>query len=572
MRWLPAALILSLSTPAAGCAAVNTLLGREKATAQDAGLRERGTQKHELQAGANLFRCTVLYEAGEHETWSFDDAFHCPPDLTEGKAHAEDDRDLADPVRPVGGAPEVAVAVPDWCDAYDGWGRGKTWTSHYAMPRLEAATTSLELLEYARYVAVSACDRQHYRPRQQWVASWLQAWVNTTGMDVGTTKVLLLELVQREDAIAKAREIGCTRGPLVSALTCPEPALPSAGELDALEVAGTLDDSMRIAYLAGCRGAACSIDAAAVEWDRAPALVAAGTDLALLRFIARAALRRLADVHAASSPDAERAAAAYRAWKDAVPQDDPRLRPAYAVVTAAAGGQAAPACPEGLDAALTARLRAGPTAKVADLEAKLHDPWTQLLFRAATLCDRGERPEAHASLWASALLRSGPAWLGPRRSALVELGGAVDPLPPLRADAPSVDEAVVAKVEPQGGDALLVRLEGAQWTEPVERCWETRRIHSIDSDGTINYRTECKTVGKLRIETVPDPLLLRRADGATLAKGRTIGYHADRTIGAFTERRNGAVTQEGGGPRSATLVTVHDGERLLHWLGFDLGG
>ena len=590
-----AALTLS-ALPSTGCAAaINALLGREAPSKTTTGLRDRGTKKLEQTAGANHWRCTLYYEADEHETWAFDDGFHCPPDFKKDKPHADDDPKLKEPVTPTTGAPTMAATVPDWCDDYDGWGRGQNWSKHYATPNIGPDSTPHELLAFAHFVAVSGCDRKHYRPRQAWVASWLQQWVNVTAMDVGATKVLLSELVQREDAVAQAQALACGDGPLVSALVCPEPAdVPTSVELDAAEVAGTLDDAMRVAYLTRCRGAHCRIDAERVDWAGVPAMVANETSLATARFIARRTLPSLAEMFEKATDETAKAAAAYQAWNETVDASDPTLRAAFQIVSAGRRAEAhaeavkraksmrralpegdaptIPECPEGLAEAVDARITAGAPKTRAQAETLLEDPSTQILVRALALCERGPL----APLRGAAVARARTPWFGPRRAALQAVGARVDPLPP-RSPAKIDGEAIVAGTKQQKDGTVLVRLRSRVEVEPRETCWETNRVDGIDSDGYLIYRERCKVVGKDRREIEPVPLIVPAAQAEALARGRLVQFHSSWVYGAYIERFNGKVTHNDGKTRKATIAAVYDsdepgrdGKGLRWWLGLKL--
>jgi len=592
--------LVTLSTASTGCiAAINTLLGRETsgkgASPGNKGLRDRGTQKLEQDAGANHWRCTLYYEADEHESWAFDDAFRCPPDFKKGKPSAADDPKLGEPVAPTAGAPTITAAVPDWCADYDGWGRGQRWSNHYAMPKIGPDSSTRELLAFVHFVAVSGCDRKHYRPRQAWVASWLQQWVNVTRMDVGATKVLLSELVQREDAVAQAQSLACGDGPLVSALVCPEPTdLPTAVELDAAEVAGALDDSMRVAYLTRCRGAHCRIDAERVDWAGVPARVASETSLATARFIARRALSVLSAHFDPETDETIKAQAAYDRWNETVDVSDSILRASFQVVSAARRAEAharaveqakalrrelpkgeapaVPACPEGLAEAVDARVAAVAPKRRAQAEALLENPATQILVRALALCQQSPL----AAMRGATVARARTSWFGPRRAALQAVGVRVDPLPP-RSPVEIKGEAIVAGVKKQKDGTVLVRLRSTVRVEPRERCWETRRVDGIDADGYLIYRERCKVVGKDRYEVEPVPLVIAAAQSRALARGRLVQFHSDWIYGAYIERLNGKVTHNGGKTRNATIAAVYDsdapgkqGKGLKYWLGLKL--
>lgn len=563
--------------PAAG----STSGGSGDGSGGDSALRDPGTEEVRLEAGANLFRCTIRYEAAEGETWAFDSGFHCPPEYSE-RPYADDDP------KPPPEALDLPASVPGWCSAYTGWGAGSSWMAGglgrprtlpepaYPDTLLEASTA--ELLEVARFIGVAACDRKHYRPRQQWVAYWKAHWLEATHLGETEMQVLMSELVADESATALAARIGCKRGPLVSALTCDEPEEPPTAEhLDRSELGGKVDPRDRVAYLLSCRSASCGVDAAAVDWREAAQLVRQDTDLAILRFVAQRGLAELQQTleqrRTQWGEHAQLAIAAADELREHVEAEEPAvLGSALAVVTAAQAGEAIDSCPEGLDAAVQARLSA--TESLSALSERLEDPVTQILLRASTLCEEDPRLQ---QVRAHALERVSTQWLGPRRAARVALEEGVPRLPVPVEGRDANGAEVVASVKTGADGTAIVRFEPERFSDEVESCRETNQVDAINADGTLVYRQRCRVVGYVAVKVTPDPLRVTAAEGAMLSKGAYVRYVAAGPRG-YEERRDGKVVDPAGDPRDGVVVEVHRseasherGEAPTVWLGYPLG-
>lgn len=563
-------LAIGLGSASVGCgAALNQILGRDSAdnasnaSADGAKLRDRAEKEIGDKPGGG---CILQFEAAGHESWAIDNADRCP-EFAQRKTIARDDAKVSGRVEPADGAPTVPVAMPDWCSHYDGWGQGQDFTIYNRRQptKLRGQESPEQLLRFAHFVAVAGCDRAHYLPRQQWVAQWLQRWVNVTGMDLADTSTLLAELVQHEDALAKSQAIACEGTPLLRALACWEGGTrPSAVEIDLLEGMGKLDDGHRLAYLAGCQGTHCNLDAEAIDWSAVEGMLAADTNLAVLRFAAAAPLAALREAHASSRVDPE-VRGAYEAWRKEVPVSDKMVRSAYGVLHAAVHRKPIDACPAGLAAAFDASTAASKPRTVKELQRVLADPRTQLLGRALTLCDK-DRPQRNA-MRAEFIARTSVE-IGPRHAALLAARRGSSPLPPTpkrKANATATVAGVAAR-----GDKSIVRFAPIIKMVPIERCRDTNQADGFNRDGSIRYRERCKVIRREKRSREPLSIVVDSADTAQLKPGRVVWFHSPRPYAA-TERTNGKIKHDAGDPVEGTIATVHEGGKLRYLLGFDLG-
>jgi hypothetical protein len=523
----------------------------ETSSAGAPGLRERLGKVIELQAGANYFGTRIDYEGGPNESWVIGHHQGRPiqPDY-EMKPSGPDDKDVK-PLAASAGAFTVPLAVPTWCNGYVTPGR---IDANLELDFL-ASDAPHAMIEDLRAVAIAACDRLHYAPRQRRVQRLLQTFVNKTHISQGELAALLPALII---ARADSDTTQCGVDPLVRSLLCGDRATERravhdrsqlkresdpADVLDELERSGKLDDRARFTTLftriaperhveqanPGSRMAAVTRfrlgptgyaaaplavfanDIESLNWQEVRALIGEKETDPVVRFLLPgqlAVVEKLFRDELAKVPAdvREKAQAAQSAWQANYERHKEIANAAFASV-ADPSSKECEKLDSGLGTLLTEKAPKSRTAAYGTLS----DPIINLVVSARQGCHKAAGATELAAL-EEGLLRLHHHHAGKRRAGSLALaapenrGNEIFGLPPARRIA-SV-KAVAQGVE--------VRFVPAEWVEEREHCVETNRIGGITAGGRVYYRQDCTPLPPLTHKEPFAPLVVSKELGAVL--------------------------------------------------------
>ena len=116
-------------------------------------------------------------------------------------------------------------------------------------------------------------------------------------------------------------------------------------------------------------------------------------------------------------------------------------------------------------------------------------------------------------------------------------------------------EAVVKSVSKKSG-GVLVKFETVVSKDEDRECWDTKKVHSVNADGSVVYYKECGAWKKVTDRSTEDPAFVAAENAAGLAPGRKVSMYCD---GSETPR-----------VCAPFVVTDKKGEKLSAFLGSEL--
>ncbi|MFO0586238.1 MAG: hypothetical protein U0441_01800 [Polyangiaceae bacterium] len=526
-------------------------------------LRKRAKTESTLRAGANYFRWTVAYEGGPNESWALEDGGNPSPDIENKPGWHEDDQDV-EVLAPADGAPQVALAVPDFCDAYEGVGVNLSFAN--MEKDFLAMADPYAVLADLRVVAYAACDRMHYEPRQKRVQRLLQTFENQSKMPLPELTKLLSAL-----AASKPGEAFCGTDPMTRWINCGESPkdgpIPGIAKLDVMEMSGKpLDEErFRIAMtrfaaarptpftshvpskvsaplggvaleiaplgMSGYPAAESAVNAAEVKligWDGlALTLLAKEKSLATRYLLQRrvVAWREAVDKSIAALGDkVDQVKRAEDAWrKDVLAANEAVVKAAFTAIQSPSNKEACGSVETAFAAAITDK--APTTWKAAT--ALLANPTIDLLLQARQKCHQADGRNALSQVEQDALECWGLRALGPRMAAYRQANGVqsvrttCEHVPARQAPEQIVKSATTK------GDVVDVGFESEKWVEERESCVDTNVIDAVTWEGRIIYRQTCKDLEPITHTDPVPPASFPKAMAAGLKKGYVLNVATD---------------------------------------------
>jgi hypothetical protein len=503
------------------------------------------------------------YRGGPKETMVLENCPQCngaswPPDVFEanGKstAYRADDPPVKDPVKPEGKVPAVPVAVPTWCDGYEGQLRGVPRPTEYPSFSKDTLREPEDMLQALRHIALLGCDRLHYAPRQRQVANMLQKWSNLTQIKFeALVPVMAHYATQEVDRDVRPHghrnEGGKSKDASVETLTrgCGfdlrghfSVSYKAMTTLDILEGTGKLSEVDRAAAMCGQdMGELAIIDLKRLDFDKAVAEMESREPDEAVRNEAIEGLVRLQLYRPLRLKKLDaKVDEAYQAWQKDV--GDPHKAELTVAFTAMARARGPLAEARGCSAdtrpllAKLVKAKAPPSRPAAD--ALMADAVISVAFQADALCNLIDEPLLGAAEF-SALKHVGANWLGGRQAALLALRGArtgdsrsalamsiaTEPVAPVngKPEASFMSSHEVKAVK-DAGDEVEITLVSDRWVEATYNCFTTDKPKRIRPDGYLEYEEDCRPTGNRALKKVYAPLRVAKEHAGLFAPKRIV--------------------------------------------------
>jgi hypothetical protein len=496
---------------------------------------------NEMVRGTTEPAAILHYRGGPHESPAMAPCGTCsselPDDLYQrinfplGRERAHDDSDLASATAAAPGVDVVPLAAPDWCADY----KGQAKQVHLDFSPIAPTTTQpTQLLDALRNIAWTACDREHYLPRQKHVVDLLQAWLNATKLKLAEVRPVLRTLAAADPSAPAP----LSQDAAVAALLRCDPAdrsrssretMAALDRLDLLEGLGKLEDLDRAAAVCGGQaGVLAAVEVKHIDWDKAREQLARREPTALARTLGNLQLvaLRLAARKGQSASDAaavDKAEKAYAEWVTATYEPNKALFVlAFTAIEKAMGPGDPKGCGDALAGEVEARIKARKLKNVKEGEDLWEEPVMGVLLQAKALCDATDQPLLGGN--EIFVANHGKRWLGPRRAALLALREGPPPLEAPHRAYPGTQSATyyaIRSVTPKG-DKLLVTFASDQRAEAVLACHDNDHIDRILPDGSIRYKEDCVQTGTAQLKNDYAPVLVAKAFSDLIKPGRWV--------------------------------------------------